>query len=89
MIRPPESLGDGIIMVLAIALIATWIIGWILLLVMTALQYIFPKSKDKIENIMQSIFKPVGSILQISFWGIIFFLALAFFVMIAHSLGWY
>jgi hypothetical protein len=53
--QPP--LGDRLFDLAVMIFIACWAIGWIVLLGLTALQYVFPKRADVLERAMNAAFQ--------------------------------
>ncbi len=79
------SLGDKLIDIAVFLIVISFVVGWVILLASLALEKIFPKSENKIENFLQNVSKPIGFILKYS---IIVLGTLFGLYFVAAILGW-
>ena len=80
-----EPLGDTIFWILIIILGSTLILGWVVLLTVTFLQWIIPKSNDKLEKFLQTASKPLGIVQKYSIYSAVILFILR---LVVGWLGW-
>jgi len=79
------ALGDRLFDFVTSAFVVAWAIGWVILLVVMALQYAFPKREGALEQILQRFGKVLGPTLKYTGLAALALLALR---LIATWLGW-
>lgn len=79
------ALGDRLFDLIVQIFVACWAIGWVVLLVVMALQYVFPKRAPTLERVLQSIGKMLGPVLKYTGLAALVLLALR---LVASWLGW-
>jgi cytochrome b561 len=78
-------LGDRLFDLIIQVFIACWAIGWIVLLVVMALQYMFPKRASAFERALQSMGKVLSPVLYYTGIAALVLVALR---LVASWLGW-
>lgn len=80
-----EPLGDRVINILIIAFASTFVLGWIFLLTIMLLEWIFPKIEYELEHFLKRISKPLSYVLKYTIIGAI---VLSLIKQISYWLGW-
>ena len=80
-----EPLGDTLFWLATIILGLTFIAGWVVLIVVMLLQWLFPKFDNKFEAFLQTVSKPLGLIQKYSIYAIVILFLIR---LIVGWLGW-
>lgn len=76
-------LGDRLVDLLVLVFVASWAIGWVVLLLIIALQYVLPTRASTLERILQFTGRTLDPILKYAGMAALVLLALRLFA------GWY
>jgi len=79
------SLGDKLFDIFAVTFAVIFFAGWVLLLAIMLLKYVFPNKQDSLEIFLRKTSMPLGLIQKYSGYGMLILLAIRF---IAALLGW-
>ena len=80
-----RALGDTLLDLVLLVLGTCWAMGWLVLLGLMGLQYLFPKRAARLEHALQVTGKILGPILKYAFWTACILFALR---LVAGWLAW-
>ena len=80
-----EPIGDKLFIIAAYIFGSAFVVGWLVLIIVMILEWIFPKSEWRLENFLQKISFPIEILQKYS---LIALLVLLFIRWISGILGW-
>lgn len=80
-----KPIGGILFMISVWAFAFTFVFGWVVLIVVALLQWMFPKHEHKLDSFLKRIMDPLGKLQKYSLWalGVLFVIRI-----LAGWLGW-